>query len=140
MHHFDLSYILNSEICAIIILTSDTIGSVLLSVRPWKVRLLLDACSIKKNDYQVAVLALDSKSPRVVPNMSVYGPDHYFQDQWLGVERCYFIFLHPAVGVSRSVWCFLCMEIGVLYLSHATWVLAELIVCSTRGFACIPGK
>ena len=29
------------------------------------------------------------------------------------------------------------MEIGVLYLSHAMLVLAELIVCSTRGFACI---
>ena len=32
------------------------------------------------------------------------------------------------------------MEIGVLYLSHATLVLAELIVCSTRGFACILAK
>ena len=29
------------------------------------------------------------------------------------------------------------MEIGVLYFSHAMLVLAELIVCSTRGFACI---
>ena len=29
------------------------------------------------------------------------------------------------------------MEIGVLYLSHAMLVLAELIVCSTRGF-CMP--
>ena len=28
------------------------------------------------------------------------------------------------------------MEIGVSYLSHAMLVLAELIVCSTRGFAC----
>ena len=32
------------------------------------------------------------------------------------------------------------MEIGVLYLSHATLVLAELIVCSARGFACILAK
>ena len=32
------------------------------------------------------------------------------------------------------------MEIGVLYLSHALLVLAELIVCSTRGFACILAK
>ena len=32
------------------------------------------------------------------------------------------------------------MEIGVLYLSHAMLVLAELIVCSTRGFACILSK
>ena len=29
----------------------------------------------------------------------------------------------------------LSMEIGVLYLSHAMLVLAELIVCSKRGFA-----
>ena len=29
------------------------------------------------------------------------------------------------------------MEIGVLYLSHAMLVAAELIVCSTKGFACI---
>ena len=32
------------------------------------------------------------------------------------------------------------MEICVLYLSHAMLVLAELIVCSTRGFACILAK
>ena len=32
------------------------------------------------------------------------------------------------------------MEIGVLFLSHAMLVLAELIVCSTRGFACILAK
>ena len=58
------------------------------------------------------MLAFDL-SPRTVPNMSVYRSDHHFQDQWLGVVRCYFIFPHPAVGVSRSVlrfqngnWCF----------------------------------
>ena len=32
------------------------------------------------------------------------------------------------------------MEIGVLYLPNAMLVLAELIVCSTRGFACILAK
>ena len=32
------------------------------------------------------------------------------------------------------------IEIGVLYLSHAMLVLAELIVCSTRRFACILAK
>ena len=32
------------------------------------------------------------------------------------------------------------MEIGVLYLSYAILVPAELIVCSTRGFACILAK
>ena len=32
------------------------------------------------------------------------------------------------------------MEIGVLYLSHAMLILAGLIVCSTRGFACILAK
>ena len=32
------------------------------------------------------------------------------------------------------------MEIGVLYFSHAMLVLAELTVCSRRGFACILAK
>ena len=32
------------------------------------------------------------------------------------------------------------MEIGVLFLSHAMLVLAELIVSSARGFACILTK
>ena len=32
------------------------------------------------------------------------------------------------------------MDIGVLYLSHAMLVVAELIVCSMRGFACILAK
>ena len=32
------------------------------------------------------------------------------------------------------------MEIGVLYLSHAMLVLAELIVCSTSWLACILAK
>ena len=32
------------------------------------------------------------------------------------------------------------METGVLYLSHVMLVLAELILCSTRGFACILAK
>ena len=45
-------------------------------------------------------------SPKTVPNMSVYGPDHHFLDQWLDVGRCYLIFLHLVVGVSRSVWWF----------------------------------
>ena len=67
--------------------------------------------------------------------MSMYGPDHHFQDQWLGVERCYHSFLHLA-DQSGS----LSTEIGVLYLSHAMLGPAELIVCSTRGFACILAK
>ena len=96
---------------------------------------LFDACSIYKNDYLVAVFAF-ILSPRTVPNMSAYGPDHHFQGQWLDVESCYLIF--PSVSVDQSGG--LSMEIGVLYLSHAMLVLAELIVCSTRGFACILAK
>ena len=34
----------------------------------------------------------------------------------------------------------LSMEIGVLYVSHAMLVLAELIVCSTKGSPCILAK
>ena len=43
-----------------------------------------------------------------------------------------------SLSVDQSVG--LRMEIGVLYLSHAMLVLAEVIVCSTRGFACILAK
>ena len=43
------------------------------------------------------------------------------------------ILLSVSVVQSRG----LSMENRVLYLSHAMLVLAELIVCSTRGFACI---
>ena len=66
---------------------------------------LLDVCRIYKNECQVAVLAL-ILSPKTVPNVSVYKSDHHFQDQWLDVERCYLVFLHLVVGVSRSVWWF----------------------------------
>ena len=71
--------------------------------------------------------------------MSVYEPDHHFQDQWLDIERCYLIFcILQSVSVDQSGG--LSTEIGVLYLSHAMLVLAELIVCSTRGFECILAK
>ena len=42
------------------------------------------------------------------------------------------------MSVDQS--CGLRMQIGVLYLSHAMLVLAELIVCSTKGFAYILAK
>ena len=42
------------------------------------------------------------------------------------------------MSVDQS--CGLSMEIGVLYLSHAMLILAELIVCSARGFAWILAK
>ena len=79
------------------------------------------------------------QSARTVPNVSVYGLDHHFQGQWLDIERCYLIFLHLVVIVSNQCGG-LRMEVGVLYLSHAILVLAELIVCSRKGFACILGK
>ena len=47
--------------------------------------------------------------------------------------------MHLVVDVSSSVWWFMNGNC-VLYLSHAMLVLAELIVCSTRGFACILAK
>ena len=64
----------------------------------------------RKSNYVLALIL----SPGTAPNMSVYGPDHRFQGQWLDVVSCYFPFLHPVVG--------------------------DLIVCSTRGFACILAK
>ena len=45
-------------------------------------------------------------SPRTLPNVSMYRPDHHFQDQWLDVERSYLVFLHLVVSVSSSVWWF----------------------------------
>ena len=71
--------------------------------------------------------------------MSVYGPDHHFQEQWLGIgDVTSFLCILRSVSVNQSEE--LRMEIGVFYLSHAMLVLAELIVCSTRGFACILAK
>ena len=59
--------------------------------------------------------------------MSVYDPDHHFQDQWLFVERCYLIFcIIQSVSLDQSGG--LSIEIGVLYLSHAVLVLVELNV------------
>ena len=77
-------------------------------------------------------------SPRIVPNMSMYGPDHHFLDQWLDVGRCYLIFLHLVVGVSRSVWWL--KNGNWCFVLHAMLFLAKLMVCSTRGFACILAK
>ena len=71
--------------------------------------------------------------------MSVHGPDHHFQEQWLDIARYHLIFcilLCWLVDQSGG----LSMEVGVLYLSHVILVLAELIVCSTRGVACILAK
>ena len=45
------------------------------------------------------MLAFDL-SPRTVPNVSMYGPDHHFQGQLLDVDRCCLIFLRLVVGVS----------------------------------------
>ena len=80
-------------------------------------------------------------SPRIVPNVLVYGPDHHFQDQWLNVETCYLVFLHLVVGVSSSVWWFKNRNWCLVFVPiHAMFVLAELIVCSTRGLECIIAK
>ena len=51
----------------------------------------------------------------------------------------YFTFLHPVpVSVVQSG--SLRREISVLHLSHPMLVLAELLVCSMRGFTCILAK
>ena len=77
------------------------------------------------------MLVLNSKSLDV-PNMSVYGPDHHFQEQWLGVgDVTSFLCILRSVSVNQS--CGFCMVSGVWYLSHAMLVLAELIVCSVGG-------
>ena len=71
--------------------------------------------------------------------MSVYGPDHHFQGNgWTLAGVTSFSCILYSVSVDQSGG--LRMEIGVLYLSHSMLVLAELIVCSMRGFACILAK
>ena len=57
---------------------------------------------------------------------------------WALRDAITFFFILQSVSVDQSGG--LSMEIGVLYLSHAMLVLAELIVCSTRGFAYILAK
>ena len=49
-----------------------------------------------------------------------------------------FFCILQSVSVDQSEG--LSMEIGILCLSHAMLVIAELIVCSTIGFACILAK
>ena len=71
--------------------------------------------------------------------MSVYESDHHFQEQWLGVgDVTLFFCILRSVSLNLSGG--FSMEIGVLYLSHAMFILAELIACSTRGFAFILAK
>ena len=57
---------------------------------------------------------------------------------WKLTEVTSFSCILQSVSVDQSGG--LRMEIGVLYLSHAMLVLAELIVCSKRGFACLLAK
>ena len=59
-------------------------------------------------------------------------------NDWMLTDVTPFSCILLSVSVDQSGG--LRMEIGVLYLSHAMLVLAELIVCSTRGFACILAK
>ena len=61
------------------------------------------------------------QSPSSVPNVSVYGPDHHFQGQWLDVESCYLISCILWSLISCILWSLsvdhyggLRMEIGVL--------------------------
>ena len=71
--------------------------------------------------------------------MSMYGLDTNFSSNGSALRdvTSFFCILY-SVSIDQSVG--LSREIGVLYLSHAMLVLAELIVCSTRGFACILAK
>ena len=37
-----------------------------------------------------------------ISELSVYGPDHHYQGQWLDVEKCYLIFLLLVVRCVRT--------------------------------------
>ena len=73
--------------------------------------------------------ASDSKSWDCAKHVRVR-PDHHFQDQWLALrDVTSFSRIMQSVSVDQSGG--LSMEIGVLHLSHAMLVLAELTVCSS---------
>ena len=100
---------------------------------------LLDPFSIWKNDYQVAVWALDSKSLDCAKTCPCMGRTTTFRTNgWALRDVTSFSCILQSVSVDQSGG--LSTEIGVLYLSHAMLVLAELNACSTRGFACILAK
>ena len=73
--------------------------------------------------------------------MSMYGPDHHFQGQWLDVGRCHLIFLHLVVGISGSVWCFKdgnwCFVLVPCYVGFSR---VDCMLNEGREFACILAK
>ena len=62
-------------------------------------------------------------SPKTVPSLSVYRPDHHFRGQWLDIDWSHLIFLHLVVGVSWSVWWFKdrywCFVLVPCYVGHS---------------------
>ena len=69
-----------------------------------------------------------------MPNVSVYGRTTTYRVNGCTLtDVTSFSCILYSVSVDQSG--SLTMDIGVLYLSHAMLVLAELIVCSTKGFA-----
>ena len=72
--------------------------------------------------------------------MFVYGPEvsTFKTNGWALRDFTSFFCILRSVSVDQFGG--LSMEIGVLYLSYAMLVLAELIVCSMTGFACILAK
>ena len=86
---------------------------------------LLGACSIKKK-----------RLPQTCP---CTGRTTTFKiNGWVLRDVTSFFRILRSMSVDQSGG--LSKEIGVLYLSHAMLVLAELIVCSTRGLACFLAK
>ena len=72
-----------------------------------------------------------------MPNVSVYGPDHHFQGQRLDIGHVTsFSCILQSLSVDQSGG--IRIHIGVLYLSHAMLVVAELIVCLNEGVCMHP--
>ena len=102
------------------------------------VQLLFDACGIQENDYQVAVLALDSGPKTVILVLRLCQPcpcmgrtTIFRINGWMLRDVTSFFRILQSVSVDQSGG--LSAEIGVLYLSHAMLVLAELIVLNGCG-------
>ena len=74
-----------------------------------------------------------------MPNVSVYGRDHYFQGQWLDVDKGYLIFLHLVINVSLSVWWF--KDGNWCFVLVRCYVGPSRVDCMlNEGVACILAK
>ena len=93
---------------------------------------LLDTCSILEKRLPGSRAGFEFQVPKHVRVRARPPLSRAVVGRW----SCHLIFMHPEVSVSNQS-CGCSMVSGVWYLSHAMLVIAELIVWSMRGLACI---